>query len=161
MTYANGEKHEGYWDQGSHQDGKFTFTYCADETVFKGIAKNGKKYHGVETYKHGGRYEGYFGGDEFHGTGFFKWPGGRTYNGDWTYGKMDGQGECIYEDGAIYKGQWKNGMKHGNGVMTWPDGRVYDGEWVSDKQHGMAMLKSTLGHSVIAEYESGSKVRYC
>ena len=41
-----------------------------------------------------------------HGSGLFKWPDGRTY-----------------------QGEYYNDKKEGHGVFLWPDNRKYDGYW--------------------------------
>jgi hypothetical protein len=41
----------------------------------------------------------------------FRWPNGRTYNGEWKNGKMDGEGIYTSETGKVKKGIWKEGKK--------------------------------------------------
>ena len=43
------------------------------------------------------------------GKGIFKWPDGRTYNGDYLNDQKHGYGEFTWPDGRYYKGYWKEG----------------------------------------------------
>jgi hypothetical protein len=45
-----------------------------------------------------------------HGRGLFKWPDGRTYEGEYISDK-----------------------KEGHGIFLWPDNRKYDGYWMRGK----------------------------
>ena len=50
-----------------------------------------------------------------HGNGIYKWPDGRTYEGEYKYDKKDGFGIFKWNDGRIYKGYWKDGKQNGEG----------------------------------------------
>jgi hypothetical protein len=44
-----------------------------------------------------------------HGRGLFKWPDGRSYEGEYVDDKKEGQGLFIWPDGRRYDGEWKEG----------------------------------------------------
>ena len=58
-----------------------------------------------------------------------KWPDGKSYEGNWINGKIEGYGEMYFPEGKTYKGPFKDGQPHGKGKMFWKDGRVWEGEW--------------------------------
>lgn len=66
------------------------------------------------------------------GKGIFKWPDGRTYNGDYLNDQKHGYGEFTWPDGRYYKGYWKEGKQHGKGVMKTADKEI-NGEWENGK----------------------------
>jgi hypothetical protein len=41
--------------------------------------------------------------------------------------KMEGTGYFTWPDGRRYEGEYIDDKKEGNGVFFWPDGRKYDG----------------------------------
>ena len=46
---------------------------------------------------------------------------------------MTGYGFYSYPDGVKYYGQFARGVKEGYGVYTWTDGRQYKGWWFNGK----------------------------
>lgn len=42
---------------------------------------------------------------------------------------MQGEGYYTWPDGRTYQGEYFADKKHGFGVYTWPDGRIYEGTW--------------------------------
>ena len=50
--------------------------------------------------------------------GEYFWISGKSYDGDWKRGFMDGIGKLVFEDGAVYQGAFKEGKKNGPGVVT-------------------------------------------
>ena len=49
--------------------------------------------------------------DHKEGRGVFKWPNGRTYDGNWKLGKMDGEGTYTSEKGKVRIGIWQDGKR--------------------------------------------------
>ena len=39
-------------------------------------------------------------------------------------------------DGRTFNGQWKDGLMEGYGVMTWPEGKIYKGYYKDNNRHG-------------------------
>ena len=74
-------------------------------------------------------YEGDLNKDgEKHGQGFYRWPNGRTYVGEWYRNQMDGEGVESWPNGSRYQGQFQANKRHGHGTFTWSDGRQYSGK---------------------------------
>lgn len=65
---------------------------------------------------------------EKHGHGFYRWPNGRTYVGEWYRNQLDGDGVESWPNGSRYQGQFQANKRHGYGIFTWPDGRQYTGK---------------------------------
>lgn len=70
---------------------------------------------------------------EKHGHGFYCWPNGRTYIGEWYRNQMDGEGVESWPNGSRYQGQFKQNKRHGHGTFTWFDGRQYTGRIHNEK----------------------------
>ena len=49
---------------------------------------------------------------------------------------MEGRGYFIWPDGRRYDGEYLEDKKYGVGTFYWPDGRKYIGHWKNGKQHG-------------------------
>ena len=86
-----------------------------------------------------GIYKGRIVGGLPNGRGAFRWTGGeragRTYEGDFKDGKLEGQGTNTWPSGQKYEGDFKDGKREGQGTQTWPDGSVrYRGLWKDDKR---------------------------
>ena len=56
------------------------------------------------------------------GTGNFKFPDGRLYEGEWQQGWIEGEGSLSLPSGEQYNGSFKKGVFHGNGSYRWPAG---------------------------------------
>jgi hypothetical protein len=56
------------------------------------------------------KYEGEYENDLKHGKGTFTWPDGKSWSGQWIFGKMDGIGTLI-KSGKQYIGEWKDGKR--------------------------------------------------
>ena len=46
-----------------------------------------------------------------------------------------------WPDGRSYEGQYLEDKKHGIGTFTWPDGRKYVGGWKDCNHHGTALFR--------------------
>lgn len=66
---------------------------------------------GVFRWPNNKRYEGDYLNDKRHGTGKFYWPDGRTYEGEFHKGKQHGKGHYINEKEEIFLEEWKHGIK--------------------------------------------------
>ena len=56
-----------------------------------------------------------------HGKGQFKWPDGRSYDGEYVNEKKQGWGVFTWPDGKIYRGYWLDGLQHGDGTLILKD----------------------------------------
>ena len=83
---------------------------------------NGSIYHGQWT-KEGLR----------EGKGIQIWKDGSKYEGYWKNDQANGLGRLIHADGDCYQGEWLNDKAHGRGTYEHIDGAKYIGEWKEDK----------------------------
>lgn len=65
------------------------------------------------------------------GNGYYNYPDGSRWVGEFKDGVPAGQGTCYYAGGDRYEGQWLKGAPNGEGVMHFADGRVYGAVWVN------------------------------
>lgn len=83
---------------------------------------NGAIYHGQWT-KEGLR----------EGKGIQLWKDGSKYEGYWKNDQANGYGRLIHADGDCYFGEWLNDKAHGRGTYEHMDGANYIGDWKEDK----------------------------
>lgn len=65
------------------------------------------------------------------GQGYYKYPEGSTWVGEFKDGVPNGRGVCYYANGDRYEGQWANNTPNGEGIMYFATGRVYGAVWVN------------------------------
>jgi hypothetical protein len=46
-----------------------------------------------------------------HGQGLYKWPDGKSYNGEFKFDKKDGYGIYTWADGKRYEGNFVEGTQ--------------------------------------------------
>lgn len=68
-----------------------------------------------------------------HGKGMQVWKDGSKYEGYWKNDMANGKGRLIHSDGDVYEGDWLNDKAHGRGVYIHMDGAKYQGDWREDK----------------------------
>ena len=68
-----------------------------------------------------------------HGKGVQVWKDGSKYEGYWKNDMANGRGRLIHSDGDVYEGEWLNDKAHGRGTYVHMDGAQYTGEWREDK----------------------------
>jgi hypothetical protein len=73
---------------------------------------------------------------EKHGKGVQTWKDGSRYEGYWKFGKAQGKGRLVHMDGDVYEGQWLDSKAHGFGIYNHTNGTRYIGNWKNDLQHG-------------------------
>ncbi len=66
-----------------------------------------------------------------NGTGYYDYPDGSRWIGEFKNGVPGGQGTCYYAGGDRYEGQWANGAPNGEGVIYSTSGRVTGAVWVN------------------------------
>jgi hypothetical protein len=64
------------------------------------------------------------------GTGYFDFPDGSRYIGEFINGMPQGDGKCFYANGDIYEGGWNVNAPNGEGIMRFASGRVYGAVWM-------------------------------
>lgn len=65
------------------------------------------------------------------GKGYYDYPDGSRWIGDFKEGVPNGQGVCHYANGDRYEGEWANNAPYGEGIMYFSSGRVYGAVWVN------------------------------
>ncbi len=66
-----------------------------------------------------------------NGKGFYDYPDGSRWIGEFKDGLPAGRGICHYASGDRYEGEWANNAPYGEGVMHFASGRVYGAVWVN------------------------------
>lgn len=51
--------------------------------------------------------------DQMEGIGFFQWPDGSMYEGEWKLGKKNGKGKFYWTNGQVYEGEFKDNECNG------------------------------------------------
>ena len=66
-----------------------------------------------------------------HGKGIlYENNGNIKYDGDYSYGKMNGTGKFKIGDNLYYIGEFSNNFFHGNGMLIDNDGEIlYEGKY--------------------------------
>jgi hypothetical protein len=66
------------------------------------------------------------------GQGYFKYPDGSIWVGQFRNGYPAGNGTCYYSNGDRYEGEWANNAPNGEGVMFFAaTNRVYGAVWLN------------------------------
>jgi hypothetical protein len=110
-----------------------------DGTLYHGYwnkVTNEKEGYGVQVFKNGSKYEGFWKRGLFEGNGRLIYANGDYYIGNWKENNAHGLGTFIAIDGATYKGEWKNSSHEGHGIETWADGSSYEGNYVNGLKEG-------------------------
>ena len=65
------------------------------------------------------------------GQGYYDYPDGSRWVGEFKNGVPAGRGICYYAGGDRYEGEWANGAPNGEGVIFSTNGRVTGAVWVN------------------------------
>lgn len=65
------------------------------------------------------------------GNGYYTYPEGSTWVGEFKDGVPGGRGTCYYANGDRYVGEWENNTPNGEGIMYFATGRTYGAVWVN------------------------------
>jgi hypothetical protein len=65
------------------------------------------------------------------GKGYYDFPDGSRYIGEFLNGYPQGEGKCYYVNGDVYEGSWNINAPNGEGVMRFQSGRVYGAVWMN------------------------------
>lgn len=65
------------------------------------------------------------------GRGYYDYPDGSRWIGEFKEGYPNGKGICYYSNGDRYEGEWVNNAPHGEGIMYFSTGRVYGAVWMN------------------------------
>jgi len=78
---------------------------------------------------------------------------GSKYDGEYRYGKLNGQGTYTSADGEKYVGEFKDGEHEGQGIFTWPNGNKYFGEFKGDEPDGQGTYSWANGNIYFGEFK--------
>lgn len=65
------------------------------------------------------------------GRGYYDYPDGSRWVGEFKNGYPAGRGICYYASGDRYEGEWANNAPYGEGIMYFSSGRVHGAVWVN------------------------------
>jgi len=65
------------------------------------------------------------------GKGYYRYPEGSIWVGEFKEGAPHGKGTCDYANGDRYEGEWENNKPNGEGVMRFANGRTYGAVWLN------------------------------
>jgi len=82
---------------------------------------------------------------------------GSKYDGEYRYGKLNGQGTYTSADGKKYVGEFKDGEHEGQGIFTWPNGNKYFGEFKGDEPDGQGTYSWANGNIYFGEFKLGNR----
>ena len=111
---------------------------------------NVKDGYGINIFKNGDRYIGFWEKNTMHGMGIYVFKSldstAIAYLGEFYYGKFHGLGKLVKmlddQNGEIiYRGTWVDGKKSEQGIYFYENPHVYyQGGWVKDEKSGDGKL---------------------
>lgn len=157
-NYREGGSYEGQWYQ-DEKSGQGTEVY-KNGSEYIGEFKSGRKHgHGQFLTNSGAvLFDGRMQYDKMHGDGCYRFPDGRTYEGQWIQGQMHGIGTLEWADGLKYLGSMFKNERHGDGFLKWPNGQTYRGQWKTGKQEGHGTVKLPSGEEKSGLWRSGAMI---
>lgn len=84
-------------------------------------------------------------GDCQSGFGKFRFQSGAIYEGQMSYGRLNGKGTLKYTNGDIYTGDWKMNKREGKGVLITSQGLKYHGPFINNQLHGKVRVYDKEG----------------
>lgn len=90
------------------------------------------------------------------GEGIFRWPDGRSFEGQFKAGMKSGYGVLISaRNGNRYEGTFEQDVRSGLGVFQSRDGTVYRGQFADDKMHGYVVKQSPENKLDLQKWQQG------
>lgn len=127
--------YNGEYENGNKQG--FGIQTWKDGAVYKGyFYENKANFLGVFEHSDGDVYKGEFKEDRAYGYGLYQHANGASYEGSWIEDTQHGIGIEIWTDRSEYRGEYFRGKKSGIGSYQWADGSSYEGEWYDNTLHG-------------------------
>ena len=139
---------------------------------------NKKEGYGKFIRKNKSYYIGQWLNDFEHGKGaiYSEFRGENNimiYEGDFTYGKLNGNGKCVYENGNYYIGQFLNNLRNGKGTIYYKNNKIkYEGDFIKDVAQGhgkyiwedgeyyIGQFYNNLRHGKGIEYYENNEIKY-
>ena len=118
---------------------------CASVDLGGPVAPQGDPAAGVLTLPTGRAYPIYPEQLAYTGEASYRWPDGRTYDGDFVLGTPEGIGRGTWPNGERYRGTWHEGRRHGHGELTRTDGSRYLGDFENGRRQGEGVMQSSEG----------------
>jgi len=118
---------------------------CATVDLGGPVAPEGDPAAGVLTLSSGRAYPIYPEELAYTGEASYRWPDGRTFDGDLVLGSPEGMGTGTWPNGDRYRGTWHEGRRHGHGELTRSDGSRYLGDFENDVREGEGVVQSAEG----------------
>ena len=149
-------------DQLAQKTGSKSTVYAVDGSQYCGEWRNNRKEgKGVQVYRNGNKFDGFFANDKRHGQGsFFVKRGTRLrlqYSGEWSEDKKHGLGTYHFESGNRYEGSWEHGVIQGWGIMYYENEDRYEGDWVDNKRNGTGTLYLANGDRFQGNFSDDKK----
>lgn len=160
FTYANGDKHEGYWREGScYGSGKKTLQEGALTLEGNWDTNDSGTVRVTDQRQQDCLYVGGWKDGHLEGQGTLTTSAG-TCTGIWTVENVEGQirtsviGKVTYLDGTTFEGKWTvphgasafSQKRFGHGILKTPDMHdshgewTIEGEWRNGEIHGPATM---------------------
>ena len=135
--------YNGEYENGNKQG--FGIQTWKDGAIYRGyFYENKANFIGLFEHSDGDIYQGEFKDDRACGHGFYQHANGASYEGLWIDDTQHGIGIEIWTDKSEYKGEYFRGKKSGIGSYQWADGSSYEGEWYDNTLHGFVSLNYNL-----------------
>lgn len=121
--------------------------------TYNGEYENGNKQgFGIQTWKDGAVYRGYFYENKANFLGIFEHSDGDVYKGEFKEDRACGYGLYQHANGASYEGYWIDDTQHGIGIEIWTDKSEYRGEYFRGKKCGIGSYQWSDGSSYEGEW---------
>lgn len=118
---------------------------CVTDQIGGPVAPKDAPDAGLLTLASGRTYAVYPAELAYTGKASYEWPDGRSYDGNFVFGKPEGIGAGSWPSGDRYRGTWHEGRKHGHGELTRKDGSRYVGDFVNGQREGDGVEQSGEG----------------
>ena len=96
-----------------------------------------KQGFGLQKWKDGALYKGYFNQNKANGYGVFRHHDGDLFKGEFQKDRACGYGIYVHANGALYQGSWMDDCQNGIGEESWNDESHYKGEYYRGKKQGI------------------------
>ena len=128
--------------------------YDNESQYYGELSENNERYgRGIQIWKDGSKYEGYWKNDKANVKGKLIHSDGEIYEGEWIDDKANGYGKEFWPDGTSYEGNYKDGKKCGKGKFKWADGGIYEGEFVDNNINGKGKYTWSDQRQYIGEWK--------
>ena len=93
-----------------------------------------------------------------NGISKFRFQNGALYEGQMSFGMLNGTGTLHYTNGDIYSGQWKMNKRDGEGTLKTRHGYTYQGPYVGNVLHGSVRVYDRAGGYFEGQWLHGEPV---